>query len=251
MLRFTITVAGLVTLISTQSALAAVPTPLHGPAAFDPGTQVRVLSARSTLDTHVGIGLAKGSEWSRFAATVALQAPNADRLAPPEMRTAEQSKARYESPTAAEDGPKLHLALQFALTPTFFEVEIDDVRKLGFEGLAGASADLIVNYEDDDFPLRFSPELGIGIRAQIFEMLFMRVVIAAERDLTEVFSDLADATFILRGALEIGADLPEPQPAQSKVPATTQVRLSLAYERPLEESQSRPGSWFVAVGVAY
>ncbi len=247
MLRSTIIAALTFTAIE---AAAAVPTPLHGPAAFDPGTQVRVLTARSSLDTQLGLGFVKGSKWSRFAATAALQAPD-QALRPPEMRQPEQSKERYESPSAAAEGPKLHLALQFALAPTLFEIEFDDVRRLAFEGLVGASADLIVNYEEDDFPLRFSPEVGVAIRAQLFEMLFVRVVAAAERDLTEVISDLADATFILRGAVEIGADLPEPQPSMSKVPDTTRVRLSVAYERPLQDSQSRPGSWFLAVGIAY
>lgn len=237
---------------SATATAQVVPTPLHGPAAFDVGTQVRVLTALAELDTQVGLGVAHGKGWWRVAASIALDA--AEPVVDPDVpaRVPENSKERYEPPPSQDTGDtRPHAALFVGVAPPLFEIAIDDVRRIGVELLVGIGADFFLAFEDDEFWLRFGPEVGIGVRAQLFEFAYLRVVVGAERDLTELLSDLSDATFVARGAVELGVALPEPQPALDEVPPTTELRVSLAAERPVEASVTRPGSYFVTVGVAY
>lgn len=231
------------------AAAQAVPTPLQGPAAFDPGMQVRVLASVSAPSEQVALGFTYGGPWLRVAAGLGLDAAGGQAV-PAEVRMPEMSKARYEPPEGVGNA-SFHVGLFLGVAPTLLEFELDDERRLGFEALAGVGADLFFDFSDDQFPLRFAPELGLGIRAQLFDFLFARVVVSAERDLTELVTDLADATFVLRGAIEVGATLPEPQPALDEAPDETEVRASFALERPLEDSTSRPGAYFVTVGIAY
>lgn len=244
-------VINLALLLAASSASAQpVPMPLHGPVAFDAGSQVRVLSALSGPSDQVGLGFAYGTQWVRLAVSAALDGARVQ-AAPGDLpRVPEQSKERYEPP-AGSGQANLHLAFFLGINPSLVEFELDDTRRLGLEVLAGVGADFFFDFGDDAFPLRFGPELGLGLRLQVFDFLFTRLVVSAERDLTEFASDLADAGFILRGAIEVGAALPEPQPALDEAPQQTEVRASFALERPLEDSVSRPGTYFITVGIAY
>ena len=238
-------------LLLPASALAqAVPTPLHGPLAFDRGFEVRAVTARSRLDTQIGLGLAYGSDWLRVAVSLALDAAPAPAIEAA-ARVPERSKERYVAPGGQGGGAWPHLGFAIGGAPTLYTLELDHVRRIGFELLISASVDVFARTDDGTFPLRFSPEAGVGVRVQIIQMLYVRAAGTLERDLTGLASELSDAEFVLRTALQLGASLPEPAPVPEGTPSTTDLRASFAYERPLQDSLSRPGSWFLTVGVVY